>query len=310
MKTNTISPKKTFLYSFIGFLSILLYSCGSYQNSSYYDSDGIYGNTDTRTIVRTTERVVETNPNTPYKEYFNSLQNNNQPTEIFTDVDSYGNYDTVNDSIQVTNSGYSGWGSNPQDINVTVYDNGWNNWYGSNWYGSNWGFGFGFNNWYGAWGYPYYGWEYPSYGWSYPYYGWGYPSYGYTNNYYTYNPGRRGSSYSNRVNTNRNYSSRNYSQNQINTVSRNNNSTNFRRNSSTNLNRTAPTFTRGTQSQTRNNSTNPVRTRVNTNTNTTRSESYTPSRSNNSNNSYSPSRSSGNSGSGRSSGGGGGRSRG
>lgn len=296
MKTNTISPKKTFLYSFIGFLSILLYSCGSYQNSSYYDTDGIYGNTDTRTIARTTERVVETNPNTPYKEYFNSLQNNNQPTEIFTDVDSYGNYDTINDSIQVTNSGYSGWGSNPQDVNVTVYNTGWNNWYGSNWYGPNWGFGFGFNNWYGAWGYPYYG--------------WGYPSYGYTNNYYTYNPGRRGSSYSNRANSNRNYSSRNYSQNQINTVSRNTNNTNFRRNSSTTLNGTAPIFTRGTQSQTRNNSTNPVRTRVNTSTNTTRSESYTPSRYNNSNNSYSPSRSSGNSGGGRPSGGGGGRSRG
>ena len=303
MKTNTISPKKTSLYSFIGFLSILLSSCGSYQNSSYYDSDGIYGNTDTRTIVRTTERVVETNPNTPYKEYFNSLQNNNQPTEIFTDVDSYGNYDTINDSIQVTNSGYSGWGSNPQDVNITIYDSGWNNWYSPNWYGSNWGFGFGFNNWYGAWGYPYYGWGYTNYGW-------GYTNYGYTNNYYTYNPGRRGSSYSNRVNTNRNYSSRNYSQNQINNVSRNNNSTNFRRNSSNILNRTAPTFTRGTQSQTRNNTTNPVRTRVNTSTNNTRSESYTPSRSNNSNNSYSPSRSSGNSGGGRSSGGSGGRSRG
>ena len=45
MKTNIFFARNTAIYSLIGFLSILVASCGSYQNSSYYDSDGIYGNT-------------------------------------------------------------------------------------------------------------------------------------------------------------------------------------------------------------------------------------------------------------------------
>ena len=49
MKTNIFFTKKTLLYPLIVFFSILMTSCGSYQNSSYYDSDGIYGYTETRT---------------------------------------------------------------------------------------------------------------------------------------------------------------------------------------------------------------------------------------------------------------------
>jgi hypothetical protein len=41
MKTNIFITKAS-LYSLIGFLSVLITSCGSYQNSSYY-GDGIYG---------------------------------------------------------------------------------------------------------------------------------------------------------------------------------------------------------------------------------------------------------------------------
>jgi hypothetical protein len=281
MKTNIFLPKKTSLYSLFGFLSILLTSCGSYQNSSYYESDGIYG-----TTTRPVEKTVENNPNTQYQDYFNSLQNNNQPTEIFTDVDNYGNYDSINDSIQVTNPSYSGWGSSPENVSVSFYDNGWNNWYGSSW-----GWGFGFNNWYGSWGYPYYGWGYPYYGWGYPSYGWGYPNYGYNN--YAYNSGRRGSNYSNNIAGNRNYSNRNYSQNR-------NNQTDFRRNSNV-ISRPNYTNMRNNSFQPRNSSNAyPTRTRVNTNMNTnSRNQNYAPSRS-----SYSPSSS--NSSSGRSSGGGGG----
>ena len=40
-------------------------SCGSYQNSSYYDSDGIYGNT---------AKETQTVSSTQYKNYFSSLQ--------------------------------------------------------------------------------------------------------------------------------------------------------------------------------------------------------------------------------------------
>jgi hypothetical protein len=300
MKTNIFSPKKTSLYSLIGFLSIVLTSCGSYQNSSYYESDGIYGAT-----ARPVEKIVDNNQNTHYQDYFNSLQNNNQPTEIFTDVDNYGSYDNLNDSIQVTNPGYAGWGSSPENVSVSFYDNGW-----TNWYGSSWGWGFGFSNWYGSWGYPYYGggypgygWGYPSYGWGYPGYGWGYPNYGYNNNY-SYNSGRRGTNYANN-NSNRNYTNRNYTNT--------NSQTDFRRNSNA-ISRPNYTNTRNNGFQPRN-STNayPTRTRVNTNTNSntnSRSQNYAPSRSSYtpSSNSSSSSRSSGGGGGGGRSSGGGGRS--
>ena len=65
MKTNIFYSKKATLYSFIGFLSVLVMSCGSYQNSSYYDSDGIYGNT---------AKETQTVSSTQYKNYFSSLQ--------------------------------------------------------------------------------------------------------------------------------------------------------------------------------------------------------------------------------------------
>ena len=48
MKTYYISPKSASLYSLIGLLAILMTSCGSYQNSSYYDSDGVYNNNERR----------------------------------------------------------------------------------------------------------------------------------------------------------------------------------------------------------------------------------------------------------------------
>ena len=107
MKT-TISPSpNTLFYSIIGFFSFVVTSCGSYQNSSYYDSDGIYGNTD----VRNTEKTIQNNSSNHYKEYFNSLQNDNQPTEIFTDVENYNS--NISNSQQNDNQGYDnsfgGW---------------------------------------------------------------------------------------------------------------------------------------------------------------------------------------------------------
>ena len=148
MKTSTLSFRNPTIYYFVGFLSILLTSCGSYQNSSYYDSDGIYGNAPRRAV----EVETQNDPNNQYKDYFGSLQNNNQPVEIFTDVDNYNDYNIENDSLDYNN--YPGWGSNPQTVSINVYDNGWgmNNWYGNNW-GWNGGFGWGMeqlvdgNNW-------------------------------------------------------------------------------------------------------------------------------------------------------------------
>ena len=74
----------------LDFCASCMTSCGSYQNSSYYDSDGIYGNAQRRNV----DRKSQNDTNNQYKDYFSSLQNNNEHAEIFTDVDNY------NDSIQ------------------------------------------------------------------------------------------------------------------------------------------------------------------------------------------------------------------
>jgi hypothetical protein len=208
MKTNYFSGLKLSIYSILGFLAFTATSCGSYQGSSTYDSDGIYGSSQN-----------ERNQNAPanndsqsngYKEYFGSLKNDDQAA-IFTDVD---NYNTAIDSTQNNNQtqeysdGYSGWESSADNVTVNVYSSPnwgygyWNDyWYGpgwNSWYGPSWGFGW--NSWYGpsfgfGWG-NYYG---PYYGGYYPYYG----------NHYAYHGGRRGDSYTNGVRSGR--SANNYS---------------------------------------------------------------------------------------------------
>jgi hypothetical protein len=157
MKTNIFSFKKATLYSIFGFLSVLATSCASYQNSSYYDSDGIYGNSPRET------QVVSS---TQYKNYFKSLQENNE---------------VLNDSIiKIPNQGYT------ETNTVNVYNDPWNMSFGMGWgmgwgMGMGWGYpGWGYAGWGWGWGYPGWGWGYPAYGWGYP--GWGYPAYGYNKN--------------------------------------------------------------------------------------------------------------------------------
>ena len=283
MKTTIFPSPNTAFYSIIGFFSFLLTSCGSYQNSSYYDSDGIYGNTD----VRNTEKIAQNNSSNYYKEYFNSLQNENQQTEIFTDVNNYSDYNPSNDTLQRLNQDYADWGNNSNKTSINVYTNPWNMSLGFGWGFPSYGWGYDY-----SWNYPFYGWGYSSFGWNYPYYGWGYPNYGwnyyghrYNNTTYSRNTSRRGSSYSNSESLNRNYDSRRYSPNNT-TVNRGTNYTNSRSNATnTSENKTTPTFTRRNESQTQYNSSNSVsRTSTNSDTNnSSRSGSYTPSRS------YSPS---------------------
>lgn len=199
MKTN-FSLLRTSVYATLGFLSILLYSCGSSQSTTYNDRDGIYGAT-----ANTDGRSRTTSQNNQYKEYFGSLQESNEPDQIFTDVEGYrsDNYENTQTN-QNYDAGYGSWGSNPGNVTVNVYDNswgyggwGWNNYWYSGYWG--WNLGWGWNSWYGP---AYYGWGYGAY----PYYGYGYNGwyhyypygYGY-NNGYAYNNGRRSSGYRNVV---------------------------------------------------------------------------------------------------------------
>ena len=175
MKTNRIFQLKSlrFLSLIVG--AITLVSCGSYQNSSYYDDDGVYGPDNS---VKT-KRVVQTetssgSDNKAYAQQFKSMKEDFGPTEVLTDVDNYKSPpDTV--YVQENATRYGGWGEN-QTSNITLnvygnsgwYGNGWgyNNWYGNNWgmngwYGNNWGM----NGWYGNnWGWN--GWYGNGWGWN------------------------------------------------------------------------------------------------------------------------------------------------
>jgi hypothetical protein len=340
MKTNIFSSQKASLYSLIGFLSILMASCGSYQNSSYY-GDGIYGDQGNPN----TQRRTTDNTNNRYSDYFSSLQNDNQSTEIFTNIDQYNGYQDASDNNQNAGGNYGGWGSNYTQTDISIYPNnygggwglgfnGWGNPYFNNGFGWNspyYGGGFGWNNgFYGngfGWGYPY-GFGYGGFGYGgFGYGGFGYGGFGYNNFYggqgynrnYSYNAGRRGSINTN-DNTNRNFSSRNNNyNNQINRADYGRNSNNnYSRNNSYNPNsRTnTPIFRRGGSDN--QNSNTPTQSRQ---SNTRQERSYTPANNSAPPRSYTPSsnsgrssggnygggRSSGGSSSGRSSGGRGGR---
>jgi len=157
MKTNRIFQLKSlrFLSLFVG--AITLVSCGSYQNSSYYDDDGVYGPDNS---VKT-KRIVQTETssgsyNNAYAQQFKSMKEDFGPTEVLTDVVNYKSPpDTV--YVQENSTRYGGWGENQTNNNIVIVNDnwGWNNWgmngWGWNgWYGNNWGWnGWGYNNWYG-----------------------------------------------------------------------------------------------------------------------------------------------------------------
>jgi hypothetical protein len=69
------------------------------------------------------------------------LQNDNQSTEIFTDIDQYNDYQGTNDNNQGIDGKYGGWGSNYTQTDITVYPSNFNA-----------GWGLGFN----GWGNPYF----------------------------------------------------------------------------------------------------------------------------------------------------------
>jgi len=315
MKTNCISyptPSPLFLISFISIL--FLSSCGSYQNSSYYDTDGIYGTTE----AGMRKRAIQQESAIAYENYFNALQDTKDTTSVFTDVASYNSYSNTNDQENPTS--YPSWGSNSQNINI-------------NYYPSNLGWALGF-------GYPYvnYGWRnsyfggfYPFNYWNDPYMmGWGYTNYfgfnyypnhywGYQNFYsypgnyqrervFSYNNSRRGSNYNQsrpsgieigrREIQNSNSTNRN-------SFNRNNIGPTFSRNSSNFQNQNYINNNIGRSRQNKSSSTNTTPVRTNSRSNSNPSRTYTPSNNDN----YTPSRSmdsnSSNSGGGRSSDGGG-----
>ena len=130
MKTYFFYSKRLSIYSIFGLMAFVVSSCGSYQNTSYYDGDGVYGNS------QSNKKEVSNKENSQsdkYQEYFSDL---NKDSQVFTDVDQYSsvNNDTIKRTENYNNNDNSSWGSNPQSVTVNVYD-------------SNWGYGYWNNYW-------------------------------------------------------------------------------------------------------------------------------------------------------------------
>lgn len=315
MKTNFYLSSNNIARLVLFFSGMLLVSCGSYQNSSYYDSDGVYrGSNGNREYA--SNNVEQNNTNQAYQNYFKSKQLNAEE-EVFTDVENYSSVEDSTSTSERNYDSYAAWGSNPSSVTVNVYDNSWgwnywNNWYGpgwgwgwNSWYGGGWGWnvGWGWNNWYGpGWGWGWNNWYGP--GWGYGWYGNGWYNGWYGNNF-AYTRGRRtGGYYGNRYSQGR-YNGRSSYTTNGRTSTRDNFGTRTR-NSSTRSTQISPRSTNGSREY----NSNSVRTRSSTRTSTPTPSvrNNTPTRSSTPTYSGSRSNSGGSFGGGRSSGGGGGRS--
>jgi len=174
MMIHPIPHKKIRIAFAIPFIALLAASCGSYQQSSYYDNDGIYSNNNQRYTERpTTEAPQEDNT---YANYFGQKADEYQEildSEIFTDIDGYYGQEQDNAAIGADGNyindyndynGYGAWGDNPSSLTINYVNNGWagnygfgwNNWGWDGYYGAGWGWnnwrwrgynGFGWNNW-------------------------------------------------------------------------------------------------------------------------------------------------------------------
>lgn len=167
-------PRTTFKLFSLLFITILFASCGSYQQASYYEDDGIYSGRDAVTTVekKSPEAVrIENKESDIYRDYFGQKAEEFGEIledEIFTDVDSYYSGGVENDSIPLgaqtdyfaDNNTYQGnpaWGDNPTNLTINVYDNwgwgglgwgwGWNDpWLWNGWGWGGYGWGWGWNN--------------------------------------------------------------------------------------------------------------------------------------------------------------------
>src|SRR5690606_35732835 len=129
----SLPHKKFGMLATMAIMGILLVSCGSYQQASYYDNDGIYSNGDQQVTEANYSRSQPQERSNTYGDYFGEKANQYQDIldkEIFTDVDSYyggsdqdsiapapnGNYFASNNDY----NGYGGWGDNPTSVNINV----------------------------------------------------------------------------------------------------------------------------------------------------------------------------------------------
>jgi len=214
-------PRPKFKYAILGVVFAMLFvSCGSYQQASYYDDDGIYSKRNrTVNVEKKSAQAVQNEAleSDIYGDYFGEKANEYDDilsSEIFTDVDDYYS-GAANDSTEVgvqtdylannnTYEGNPGWGDNPSRVNINVYENpyafggfGFDPFF----YGGGFGFGFnrfgfGFNRFgFGGFGFNRFGFGFNRFGFGgfgYPYYGYGFNRFGFGGFGYPYYGGFRG----------------------------------------------------------------------------------------------------------------------
>jgi len=115
-------------------LGSFLVSCGSYQQASYYDNDGIYAEDEKRVVVQRPAAQAETAEKEAdgiYEDYFGQRADQIDEimdSEVFTDVDEYYS-DVEQDSIfpeasygELANdySGFGGWGDNATSVELNI----------------------------------------------------------------------------------------------------------------------------------------------------------------------------------------------
>jgi len=87
MKTYYPINLKNCGFFLAGIVAIITTSCGSYQNASYYDNDGVYGSSERskeQVVNRSSEENVE--QSNEYAQKFRAMQDD---YNYFTDVNSY-----------------------------------------------------------------------------------------------------------------------------------------------------------------------------------------------------------------------------
>jgi len=114
----SITPQKLRFTAFSGLIGLLLVSCGSYEQASYYDNDGIYsGGTERVTVTetRTPQPAARQSGDDFYQNYFGEKSQELDrylESEVFTDVDSYASAQArdslATDSLGVEMGNYYG----------------------------------------------------------------------------------------------------------------------------------------------------------------------------------------------------------
>ena len=75
MKTYYPINSKNIAFSLMGLVAIFATSCGSYQNSSYYNNDGVYGSSDQSTeTVESNYSEQSREKSNEYAEKFRAMQ--------------------------------------------------------------------------------------------------------------------------------------------------------------------------------------------------------------------------------------------